>query len=384
MPLDDDCLPANRPACAVHVLALNSGSSSLKFGLYRVLDGVVEVLFADRWASLPGDAANAVASIRTRLNAQGLPLPSVIGHRVVHGGPQLRDHAHIDATVLRQLSSAEAFAPLHTRAMLALVQQATQHYPGVPQVACLDTAFHAHKPEEATVLPLPAALRARGLQRYGFHGLSCASIVRALSGELPRRLIIAHLGSGASVTAVLDGRCVDTSMGLTPSGGLLMGCRMGDVDPGLLVYLARELQFDAAQLEALVDHGSGMLALSGLSGDLRVLRAAVLAGGPASAGAALAIQVWTVSLRKQLAAMAVMLGGVDRIVLTGGIGENDAALRADLVHGLSGIGLRPDSLCRDGGVLRVMATQEESQIAIHAAAMGAPSGLCQPPSPAIR
>ncbi|MBC7603748.1 MAG: acetate kinase, partial [Ramlibacter sp.] len=224
-----------------------------------------------------------------------------------------------------------------------------------------------------------AALRAQGIQRYGFHGLSCESVVSQLSnaaGGLPDRLLIAHLGNGASVTAVLAGVSIDTTMGLTPSGGLIMGTRSGDLDPGVLVYLAREKGFDAAMLEDLVDHRSGLTGISGIGSDMRSLHAAAVT----NADAALAIDMFCYAVRKQLAAMWVVLGGVDAIVFTGGIGENDDVVRTEVCAGLSALGVQldearhralfnPVSSATSSCQLHVLPSLEDEQIARHAAAL---------------
>jgi acetate kinase len=209
------------------------------------------------------------ASIGKLLAESSMPAPAAIGHRIVHGGPRLRQHCLIDDSVLRELEAASVFAPLHIPSALSVIRVARQHFPGLPQVACFDTAFHAELAEVARVLPVSKELQSEGIQRYGFHGLSCESIVHQLAKALPNRLVIAHLGNGASVTAVKSGRSIDTSMGLTPTGGVIMGTRSGDLDPGVLVYLMREKKFDAAMLE--VDHRSGLLGISGLSSDMRRL-----------------------------------------------------------------------------------------------------------------
>ncbi len=239
------------------VLALNSGSSSLKFGLYTVSargalarivgeasaigtpeprfearDGAGRSLAVDVQA--PSTQADALAAVAGLLDHSQTPRPSAIGHRIVHGGPRLLHHRLIDDATLRDLERAASFAPLHVPPALAIVRFAQEHFPGVPQVACFDTAFHRDLPPVARTLPLPGPLRDLGLHRYGFHGLSCESILRRLGDDAPARLIIAHLGGGASVTAVRDGRSIDTSMGLTPSGGVIMGTRSGDIDPGVL------------------------------------------------------------------------------------------------------------------------------------------------------
>jgi len=213
------------------VLALNSGSSSLKFGLYAVDAGDPVALFAGQIDGAPGDPAT-LDQIAEAMTATQLPAPTVVGHRIVHGGPALARHCRIDAGVIQQLKAAIPFASLHGPASLSLIEAVGRRHPELPQVACFDTMFHMTLPPVAHVLPLPKALRDEGIRRYGFHGLSCESIVRELGETLPDWLIIAHLGNGASVTAVRAGRSIDTSMGLTPSGGVMMGTRSGDIDPG--------------------------------------------------------------------------------------------------------------------------------------------------------
>ncbi|KQO12798.1 acetate/propionate family kinase [Sphingomonas sp. Leaf242] len=333
------------------VLALNSGSSSLKYGLYAVdpepvllVGGTIETLDDDS-----DDHARFLDTIETAL--KGWPTPTVIGHRIVHGGPHRHAHCRIDDAVMADMEAACAFAPLHGPASLALIRAAGARYPGVPQVACFDTAFHAGMPDVAKTLPIPRAYQAAGVRRYGFHGLSCESIVRQLGGDMPARLVIAHLGNGASVTAVRDGRSIDTSMGLTPSGGVMMATRTGDIDPGVLLYLLRETELDAKALATLVDHAAGMTGISGLSGDMRVLRAA------ATEDADLAIRMFERSVCKQVAAMIASLGGADMLVLTGGIGENDR---------LTGRAVRDGLAWMSGLEIRILPSQEDAQIALHA------------------
>lgn len=366
-------------ASSLPVLALNAGSSSLKFGLYLVdartnrllVSGMADtvggpggpfsVKDADgnaldcdaRPTATPREAVERIAGL---LAAQRMPAPAAIGHRIVHGGPACRRHALIDAAVTRQLEDAAVFAPLHVPPALALVRSAQECFPGIPQVACLDIAFHAGMPEIARTLPLPRALREQGIERYGFHGLSCESIVRQLAADLPPRLVIAHLGHGASVTAVAKGQSIDTSMGLTPSGGVIMSTRCGDIDPGILEYLVRELHYDAAQLEELIDHQSGMQGISDLSGDMRELRAAAASNDDAR----LAIAMFCHSVRKQIGAMAAALGGIDMLVFTGGIGENDAATHRTICEGMDWLGVGIGS-----AIVRVMPSQEDAQIVQH-------------------
>jgi acetate kinase len=243
-------------------------------------------------------------------------------------------------------------------------------------VACFDTTFHAELPEVARVLPVPRELRSEGIQRYGFHGLSCESILHQFGDDPPDRVIIAHLGNGASVTAVKGGKSIDTSMGLTPTGGVIMGTRSGDLDPGLLVYLMREMKFNAAMLEELVDHRSGLLGISGVASDMRQLHKAA----SSNADARLAIQMFCYSVRKQIAAMTAVLDGVDTIVFTGGIGENDADARAAICAGLSWAGVNLDEtrnrsnarLASDAAsrcTVLVLPSQEDEQIGRHAWAL---------------
>jgi len=379
----------------LNVLALNSGSSSLKFGLYQVgssqsgmlisgeagsigaLKGKFEAQAARQHALLSETTAiptqrEAIMRIARLLADCNMAAPDAVGHRIVHGGPTLLKHCLIDASVLQQLQAACVFAPLHTPAALSVIRYAREHFPGVAQMACFDTSFHAELPQVARVLPIAKKWQLQGLRRYGFHGLSCESIVHQLGGDLPRRLVIAHLGNGASITAVRNGQSVDTSMGLTPTGGVIMGTRSGDLDPGVLVYLLREKNLDAAMLEDLVDRHSGLAGISGIDSDMRRLRAAAVS----NADAALAIEMFCYSVTKQLAAMIAVLDGVDLIVFTGGIGEHDPQARAHICRGLSWIGVSLDEARNRAGndpingaasrcAVRVLASQEDEQIARH-------------------
>ena len=389
-------MPAPSPAAAEPVvLALNSGSSSLKFGLYRVgpaktellLTGEAEAIGEDRsqfraqdlrndlrnHAELTEKAAiadqkDAVRRIGKFIDDSGAPSPVAIGHRIVHGGPKLRQHCLIDEQVLHQLDAASAFAPLHMPPALSVIRFASEHFPALPQVACFDTTFHIDLPDVARVLPLPRQWQAEGIQRYGFHGLSCESILHQLGEETPARLIIAHLGNGASVTAVRNGKSIDTSMGLTPSGGVIMGTRSGEIDPGVLIYLMREKNLDAAKLEDVIDHHSGLLGISGLGSDMRRLHEAA----STNADARLAIDMFCYSVRKQIAAMIAVLGGIDLIVFTGGIGENDRQVRGAICGGLEWASVfvddEPDARSTSRCQVRVLASQEDEQIARHACA----------------
>lgn len=380
---------------ATTILALNSGSSSLKFGLYRVSQTQTDMLFSGEAESIGGEKGDfhardaggntllaekaalpspteAIARIAGLLAHFKMPPPDAVGHRVVHGGPQLRRHCLIDAATLTQLEAATAFAPLHTPAALAVIRGAREQFPDIPHIACFDTAFHADLPDVARVLPLPKALLSEGIQRYGFHGLSCESVLHQLADDLPERLIVAHLGNGASITAIKNGKSVDTSMGLTPTGGVVMGTRPGDLDPGVLIYLMREKKLDAAQLEELVDHGSGLLGISNISSDMRSLHERA----PVNADARLAIAMFCYSVRKQVAAMIAALDGADMLAFTGGIGENDAAIRTEICDGLSWLGIvldAPRNRIADNPIndsasrcsVRVLPSQEDEQIARH-------------------
>jgi acetate kinase len=384
-----------RPPAELLALALNSGSSSLKFGLYRVnalrtetlLSGEAESIGETNGKfhardfqgnSLTRDTASiptqrdAIVRIGKLLDGSKMPAPTAIGHRVVHGGPNLRQHCLIDERVLQQLESAIAFAPLHIPAALSVIRFAQEHFPGLPQAACFDTTFHAGMPDVARVLPIPRELGLEGIQRYGFHGLSCESIVHQLGNAVPNRLVVAHLGNGASVTAVRNGKSIDTSMGLTPSGGVIMGTRSGDLDPGVLVYLMREKKFDAATLEDMIDRRSGLLGISGVGGDMRLLHDAA----SSNVDARLAIDMFCYSVRKQIAAMIAVLGGIDMLVFTGGIGENDSEVRAAICDGLAWTGLcldRAQNLAANCAInepasrvlARILPSQEDEQIARH-------------------
>lgn len=331
-----------------HVLALNTGSSSLKYGLYRVDGDRCEALLTGQTDG-PADA-DPLAGIVDALSKQSLPSPDAIGHRIVHGGPRVRKHARIDEAMMTHLDEARAFAPLHVPPAVDMVKRCKERFPDLPQVACFDTAFHASMPLVAKTLPLPADLREGGIERYGFHGLSYESIVRQLGDGIPSRVVIAHLGNGASLCAVRDGRSVDTTMGLTPTGGIVMGTRPGDLDPGVLLYLMRERGYDAERLEKLVDREAGLKGLSGGTSDMRKLHAMD------NEASTLAQDVFVHVARKQIAAMVASLGGIDLLVFTGGIGENDAVTRDAILAGLQWIGDVPS---------RVMVTEEDEQIARH-------------------
>ncbi len=282
--------------------------------------------------------------------------PAAIGYRIVHGGPHLRRHCRITPQVLDTLRAAVHYAPLHIPAALTLIDTASNLYPQAPAFACFDTAFHTTMPPEAYTYAIPARFREQGVQRYGFHGLSYESIVTALAPKIPARpfparLVVAHLGNGASLCAIANGRSVDTSMGLTPTGGIPMGTRSGDLDPGVVLFLARSGHLNTNELESVLNHESGLAALSsganapGIS-DMRELTAAAdRSSDPGSAAANQAIAIFCRSIAKTVAGYAAVLGGLDTLVFTGGIGEHSALVREQVCRQLAflGITLDPDA-----------------------------------------
>jgi acetate kinase len=318
------------------------------------------------------DQKHVISRVLQLFGDWGLPSPVAVGHRIVHGGPKLRQHSLIDAEVMAILQATVPFAPLHIPEALKVIGAAKALFPDAVQVACFDTTFHASMPDVARVLPIPRDLEAEGIYRYGFHGLSCESILHQLGGSTPHRLVIAHLGNGASVTAVKDGKSVDNSMGLTPTGCVMMGTRSGDIDPGVLLYLTREKHFNAASVEQLVDRRSGLSGVSRVSSDMRALQA-IAQSNP---DARLAIEMFAYQVRKQIAAMISVLGGIDWLVFTGGIGENDPPVRAAICEGLAcmGVDLDPGRNCgtKDAinkpaslSSINVPPSKEDDQIARH-------------------
>jgi acetate kinase len=331
------------------ILVINTGSSSLKCGIYAPENGREKLLFGD---SADGIAPQALDRAVEWLSNRGQPC--AIGHRVVHGGPRLLAHQRITPAVVAELRDSLHFAPLHIPAALQLIEKAAKSYPEVPQFACFDTVFHRNMPETAARFPIPRPLFEEGVRRYGFHGISYESIVHQLGRSLPSRAVIAHLGSGASLVALKDGQSVDTTMAFTPTGGIPMATRSGDLDPGVLLYLLRVKQMNVASLEEMLNHESGLKALSGTSGDMRELEAAADAG---DRKAQLAIDIFCISIRKTVAAYAAVLGGLDLLVFTGGIGEHSARIRAGVCEGLQFLGIPR---------VEVLPSQEDVQIARHA------------------
>lgn len=290
-----------------------------------------------------------------------------IAHRVVHGGPDFTRHVVVTDDMLPKLRRVASLAPEHIPAELDLLEALRKKFPGSMHVACFDTAFHTTLPEVARTLPLPGAIRERGVRRYGFHGLSYEYLVSWMGkrGLREGRSILAHLGNGASMAAVLDGRSVDTTMGFTPAGGLVMGTRTGDLDPGIFRFLAQECRMNAREIDRLVNHESGLKGLGG-SADVRDLQADP-AGG-------LALEIFCRAAKKHLCALAGVLGGVDRVIFTGGIGEHAPAIRAGILDGLDFLGLRLDTAANRAGHELIAAPG--SAATIHVVAANEEAAMC--------
>jgi acetate kinase len=336
------------------ILVINSGSSSLKFGLYEHRDNDECSQFDSEVDMRAGEETAAMARALTQIAKYDAPI--AIGHRVVHGGPRLTEHQRITPRVLDELRASTHFAPLHSPEAIALIESAGRAYPDVPQFACFDTAFHHTMPESATRFALPRGLYEEGVKRYGFHGISYESIVHQLGDRIPPRCVIAHLGSGASLCAVKDGRSIDTTMGLTPTGGIPMATRVGDLDPGVLLYLMRAKNMQADAIEQMVNRESGLKGLCHNS-DMREIEKSVDAG---DVEARLALDIFCTRIRKTIGAYAALMGGLDLLVFAGGIGEHSDRVRSTVVQGLKFMGdFRTE----------VVASQEDIQIARHARAM---------------
>ncbi|MDR3570545.1 MAG: acetate/propionate family kinase [Syntrophobacteraceae bacterium] len=382
-----------------HILCINSGSSSMKFALYAmdaseelVAEGAVERI------GLPGgwlwikdaqgrrltdshddfaahsDAVRAMFS--TAMGKHGLPGPDGVGHRLVHGGPDHVRPEKVTPELMQTLRGIISLAPLHLPGELKGIDALAEHYPGIGQAACFDTAFHCSMPEIAKWLPVVRSLRQEGIYRYGFHGLSYEFVVGALKEALRGKSVIAHLGNGASMAALLDGKPRDTTMGLTALGGLMMGTRCGDLDPGLLLYLMDEKGYDARQLERLLHYRSGLLGISGMSSDVKTL----LEKMESEPHAAQAVELFCYIARKHIGALSAVLGGIDTLVFTGGIGERAAPVRAMICQGLEYLGIRLDpkkneahaeliSVGNAPCTVRLIHTNEDLMIARHTRAL---------------
>jgi acetate kinase len=358
------------------ILALNSGSSSLKFGIYYRgatdeqplltgsaegighSNGTLHIRSSDRKTLMLREGvvesqSDALSALGAALQKHIHTAPVAVGHRIVHGGPKLLTHQLITPQLLDQLRSATHFAPLHIPQALRLVASAQSIFPSAAHYACFDDAFHRTIPEVASHLPLPQRYFDEGIRRYGFHGLSYESLVHHFGAQLPERAIFAHLGNGASLCALRHGASIDTTMGLTPTGGIPMGTRSGDLDPGVFLYLLRNQKFSADELEDLLNHQSGLFALSSGESDVKVLEERARSN---DLHAALALSIFAVSVRKVIGAYIALLGGLDLLVFTGGIGEHSDRIRSAATNGLEFLGLTAEKI-------QVVRTQEEQQIA---------------------
>ncbi len=406
---------------ALAILVFNCGSSSLKFSFYRMESSIFDdstnlpsptestlsetvdketftlkillegaVNFSEQVATLRVEDSEKKTLINQEVTARqhaeaalriieflagfSTPKPQVVAHRIVHGGPTLQAHCLITPEVLDALNNASHFAPLHHHAAMSVIKCAKQHFPQVPQIACFDTVFHHNMPALATTLAIPKYLKNEGMRRYGFHGLSCESILFQISEQnksihIPEKMIIAHLGAGCSVTAIKHGKSVDTSMSFTPTGGIMMATRAGDLDPSVLFYLLRKNP-DVDALEHLINFESGLLGVSGKSSDMCVLQTLYEVDTDAN----LAIDLFCLQIAKEIAGMMTVLNGLDLLVFTGGIGEHDAHTRRLICSHLRCFGVTLDEESKQQAistknskiVVKVITSNENAQIARHA------------------
>jgi acetate kinase len=380
------------------ILSINGGSSSIKFALFqagdslqRILEGAIEriglseVTLQVKGSNQPDNFSRPVAApdhtaavnalldwLVERLGRDAL---TAVGHRIVHGGPKYSKPQRITGEMLEELHQLSPFDPEHLPEEIQLIQAFQRRFPDLPQVACFDTAFHHDLPRVARLLPIPRRYEAQGVRRYGFHGLSYAFLVKELTRlagteAAQSRVILAHLGNGASLAAVRDGKSVDTSMSFTPTAGVPMSTRSGDLDPGLVWYLARTEQMSAKQFNEMVNFQSGLLGISETSSDMRVL----LDHETQDVRAAEAVALFCYQVKKWIGAFAAALGGLDTLVFAGGIGENAPTVRARICDGLGflGIELEEKRNAENEGVIsanasrvavRVIHTDEERMIA---------------------
>ncbi len=392
-----------------HLLILNSGSSSIKFALLtqevepvRLLSGIVERIGSpqamqestdhlngktNRHAVDVIDHASALRQILSVIEGRKDGDIAAVGHRIVLGG-KYKEPQLLTQTVLQELETLASIAPEHMPHELALVRIVAETMPAIPQFACFDTAFHANLPQMARLVPLPRELTERlGIRRYGFHGLSYAFLLeelRRIAGEKAAngRLIFLHLGNGASMAAVSEGVCKDTTMGFTPTGGLMMSTRSGDLDPGILWHVLKSGDSDPDALYTVLNRESGLLGVSGLSSDMRDL----LAAQKENKEAADAVELFCYLAKKFLGALAAVIGGVDTVIFTGGIGENSPEIRSRICNGLDYLGIAIDADRNEKGeavisseespvTVRMMHTDEELMIARAAANLVPSSSL---------
>jgi len=379
------------------LLTINGGSSSIRFALYdpgeplrRLLDGKVDRVGSSgtnlTFKDVAGESQNsrtidtsdrhaAVGFLLDWLEAQPVfASVTAVGHRVVHGMTH-SEPERVTPELLDELHSITPYDPDHLPLEIGLIEAIRQRHPGLPQVACFDTAFHRTMPRVASLLPIPRRYETAGVRRYGFHGLSYEFLMEELArlgdpAATKGRVILAHLGNGASLAAVRDGKSIDTSMGFTPTSGLVMSSRSGDLDPGLVSYLARSEQMSAAQFQEMVNHASGLLGVSEISSDLRDL----LARESDDVRAAEAVALFCYQAKKWIGSFAAALGGLDTLVFAGGIGENAALIRERICDGLGFLGIELDQkrnskdssvISSDDGrvAVRIIRTDEEIMIA---------------------
>jgi acetate kinase len=361
------------PRAPARVLALNAGSSSIKYALYDAAD-TLRLRIHDTLERPAGTKATdeLFEALARRDLLNGI---DAVGHRVVHGGARYSAPALIDDDLIRELQAIGAYSPEHLPAELDLIEGVRKRLPEVRQVACFDTAFHRDMPRVAQLLPLPRRFDAMGVRRYGFHGLSYAFLMEELERLAGRddargRVVLAHLGSGSSLAAVHDGRSLDTTMAFTPTAGVPMSTRTGDLDPGLAWFLARTEGMDAEAFHRLVNHESGLLGVSETSADMREL----LAREPSDLRAAEAVAMYCYQVAKAIGALTVALGGLDTLVFAGGIGERAAPVRRRICERLGFLGVTLDDAANDANAavvsdaagavrVRVIPTDEQTMIA---------------------
>jgi acetate kinase len=366
------------------ILTLNVGSSSLKFAVYAAHEPLAVLLAGtfeeigqpaakltyrqgeDQPQSETGDFKSAVACLPRLQQLLGDTPPAAIAHRIVHGGPNLTAHQSLTAEVLAELKRIIGLAPNHLPGEIAIIEAAERHFPGVKQFACFDTVFHKDLPPEARDFPLPAQWREMGVRRYGFHGLSYSYLMQKLPEHVGdranKRVVLAHLGSGCSLAAVQRGVSIDTTMGLTPLGGIMMATRSGDLDPGIAGYLLREHGVTLEDLDHQLEKASGLTGTAG-TGDVRAL----LKNEATDPAAALALKMFCYSVRKGIAAMAAALQGVDLLVFSGGIGAHAHQLRARICEDLDWLGVsfdpdanRSSDLCISAPTSKIMVLAMET------------------------
>jgi len=386
------------PPVNPHILTINGGSSSIKFALFEVgnllrriwVGGIDRIGQSESTFEIsgvnPADNFSRKLSVSDHTAAVGVLMDwidtssgrgslAAVGHRLVHGGPHYYEPQQITVAMMAELHELTAFDPEHLPEELLLAAAFQQRFPGLPQVACFDTAFHHDLPRVARLLPIPRRYEAQGVRRYGFHGLSYAFLMDELmslgdQAATSGRVILAHLGSGASLAAVADGKSIDTSMGFTPAAGVPMGTRSGDLDPGLAWYLARTEKMAAEQFNELINFQCGLLGVSETSSDMHDL----LGYETRDVRAAEAIALFCYQIKKWIGAYAAALGGLDTLVFTGGIGENAPTIRERICDGLGFLGIELDAMrntqhasliSSDAGrvSVRVIHTDEELMIA---------------------